>query len=276
MIVISSARTTELAGITNNPFVAWNNLAATATLGGTATLTDGDAFNAVTGTTYDYWLPNVTTTSCTFRVTFAAPRTVSFVAIAAHNLFDFGATAHIQYSTDSGATWNSGGTSIVTPTDNRPIGWRLVTSGHDAADWRVSINGLTAGDAVQIGVVFMGDELVFPQRFYQDFSPIISPTDIVLQSNVSAGNHLLGNSILRRGSTLNAPLRNIDPSFVRADMAGLIPHFNNGDPVFFGWRPATYPEDFYYGWREGDVLRPANSSVTNLMTFNLPMRVYEA
>jgi hypothetical protein len=275
MIKIASARTTALGTTTDNPFIAWDNLAATATLGGAATLTDGAASNAVDGNTYDYWLPNVTGATCSFRVTFGAARTISFVGIAAHNLATLGLSAQVQRSTDGGATWLAAGAGSAAPTDDSPVGWRMVTTGADAADWRILISGTSAGMAVQIGVVFFGDDLVFPQRFYQGFSPVISPTEVQLQSNVSAGGNLLGSSVVRRGSTLQAPFRNIDPTFVRSSMAGLIPHFNEGGGVFFAWRPATYSEDLHYAWREGDVIRPANSDVLNLMTFNLAMRVHE-
>ena len=46
MINTTAARTTELAGLTNNPFVAWNNLAKGKTYGGTTNLPDGAAANA--------------------------------------------------------------------------------------------------------------------------------------------------------------------------------------------------------------------------------------
>ena len=109
MIKIASARTIALGTTTDNPFIAWDNLAATATLGGTATLTDGAASNAVDGNTYDYWLPNVTGATCSFRVTFGAARTISFVGIAAHNLATLGLSAQVQRSIDGGATWLAAG-----------------------------------------------------------------------------------------------------------------------------------------------------------------------
>lgn len=277
MIVTSTARTTALttAGETNNPFVAWDNLAATATLSSPQTsLTDGALANAVSGTTYDYWRPNVTGTVARFQVNFSAARTISFVGIAAHNLGTLGAQVIIQRSTDGGATWPSAGVTH-NPTDDAPIGIRLITTGNDAADWRIAIGNLTAGDPVYIGVAFFGNEMVFPRRFYKDFAPNLSPSEVQLQSNVSVGGNLLGNSVVTRGSTMQAQIRNLDPSFVRGSMLPFIPHFNEGKGFFFGWRPAAYPQDLAYAWRDGATLRPVNSGPLSFMSMDMSMRVYE-
>lgn len=278
MIITTSARATALATAkeTENPFAAWDNQAATATLSsGDAVLTDGALTNAVSGTTYDYWLPNVTGTATTFQATFSTARTISFVGIAAHNLYTLAATVVVQRSTDAGATWpNVTGTSY-TPTDNSPIGFRMPTSGNDADRWRIRITGLTAAAPLYIGVVFFGNDMVFPSRFYRDFAPNISPSEVQLQSNVSVGGNLLGNSVLTRGSTISAQLRNLPPSFVRGSMLPFIPHFNAGKGFFFGWRPTTYGQDLAYAWRDGATLRPTNSGPLDYMSAEMPMRAYE-
>lgn len=274
-ISISAARTTALAGITDNPFVAWSNLAAAATLGGTATLSGGPAANAVTGTTYDYWLPNVSATTAQFRVTFAAPRTISFAAIAAHNLGTLGATVALQRSTDGGATWSSAGASAITPADDSAIAFRTITSGNDAADWRFFFSGLTAGAPLYAGVCFFGDDTVIPRRIYQGFSPVLTPTEVSMQSNVSIGGNYLGSSVITKGSTISAAFTKVDPTFVRGAFLPFATAFNGGSPCFFGWRPATYPQDIHYGWRNGAVIRPVNSDARDLMDFTLAMQVFE-
>lgn len=277
MIYTASARATALAsaGQTENPFAAWDNQAATATLGGSATLPDGAAANAVSGTTYDYWIPNTGTTTRTFDVKFATARTISFVGIAAHNIFTLGATVQIRRSTDGGVTWNDAGAGTQTPTDNSPIGFRMVTSGNDAADWQIRVQGLTAGTTLYIGVAFFGTDMVFPRRFYKDFAPAIRPTEVQLQSNVSVGGNLLGNSIIAQGSTINAQIRLLPPSFVRGEMLNFIPHFNAGKGFFFAWRPNTYAQDLAYAWREGGTLRPVNSGPLDYMSIEMGMRAYE-
>lgn len=274
--VISPLRAIELegAGQSNNPFVVWANLGADATLGGTSVVTGGDRANAVTGTTYDKWRPDVTTSEATLSFDFGTATNISFAAIAAHNASDYAATVAVQRSTD-GSTWSDAGAGTVTPSDNSPIAWRMATSGNSARYWRFRFTGLTSGDDLSVGVAFLGDDLVIPRRFYQGFAPVLTPTEVQLQSNVSVGGHLLGSSVISRGSTLSASIANVDASFVRsADWLSFQRHFGEGGGFFFGWRPAKYPEDIHYCWRDGSVIRPSNTGPRDLMGIEFSARVY--
>jgi hypothetical protein len=278
--VHSTSRTAELtaAGQLENPFIAWSNLAALSTsiLGGTSTLTDGAAANAVSGTTYDYWLPSIGGTTAQFSVKLASSQNLSCFAIAAHNLATLGGTVAVQRSTDGGGTWSGAGPLTNTPTDNGPIVFRGATSGLSAADWRFAFTGLTAAAPLYMGVAFFGNETVFSRRFYKDFAPAMSPTEVQLQSNVSVGGNLLGNSVVAQGSTLTASFRNLDAAWVRANMVPFLPHYNKGKGFFFGWRPTTYPQDVDYCWREGATLRPVNAGPLAFMSLEMQMRAHES
>ena len=281
MIIYSAARVTALtsAGQLDNPFVAFDNQAALASaiLAGTATLTDGGRSNAVSGTTYDYWLPNVTGTTAQFSVKLVAPITISCVGMVAHNLFTLGGTVILQHSTDGGSTWTGNNLgSTITPTDNGPIVWRVATTGLDAADWRLSFAGLAVSAPLFVGVMFFGSDLIFPRRFYRDFAPALTPTEVQLQSNVSVGGNLLGSSIVAQGSTMSASFRNITDTFARGSLLPFIPHFNAGKGFLFGWRPTTYPQDAHYCWREGATIRPVNSGPQAFMSLEMQMRAYES
>lgn len=276
MIYTSPARAIALFDnkIANNPFAAFDNLAASATLGGTPTLAGGAAANAVAVGTYSYWLPNVTGTTATFQVTFATAETITFAALAAHNASTLGATVAVERSAD-GVTWVDGGCGIVTPANGSPMAFRMPASGPAARYWRFAFAGMTAADPLYVGVAFLGQELIFPRRFYQGFAPVVSPTEVQLQSNVSVGGNLMGSSIVTEGSTIKAPFRLIPPDFVRSDMAALIPHFNRGGGLFFGWRPSDFAEDLHYCWRDGATLRPTIEGPRDFMSFELNLRVYE-
>jgi len=273
-IETTDARDIELSnyGHQNNPFVAWSNAGASATLGGTAVLTGGDRANAVTGSTYDKWRPNVTTTSAVLSFDFGTARTVTFAAIAAHNAFDFGATVIFQWSAD-GATWTTAATNI--PADNKPIGFRLATSDGSYRYWRFVFQDLTSGDLLSVGIAFIGDELVIPRRFYQGFAPVLTPTEVQLQSNVSVGAHLLGSSVISRGSTLAASISNVDAVFIRsAEWLEFQTLFGEGKGFFFAWRPMKYTADLHYCARSGDVIRPENTGPRDLMNIKFAARVY--
>lgn len=277
-IVTASARASELTGQTDNPFIAWDNLGAGAgvTYAGGATLAGGGAANAFTGSTYDYWLADVTTTMAGLWVIFPSAITINFVGIAAHNIGTLGATVRVQRSTDSGATWADAGAGATTPTDDAAIGFRMKSTGNDATHWRIWVSGLTAGDPLAIGVAFFGNEMVMPTRFYDGFSPIITPTEVQLQSNVTVGGNFLGQSVIAQGSTIRAEFQHLDPAFVRGDFKGFQTAFNRGAPFFFAWRPTTWANDLHYCWRDGDVIRPTNAGGLNFMSLGLSARAYEA
>jgi hypothetical protein len=278
-IAVAAARAAQLAAAVEgkNPFVAFDNLAALATLGGTAVKADGARANAVTGTTYDYWKPDVAATTAQFQVTFPTARTLSFVGTAAHNLGTLGATVSVQRSINGGANWSDAGAGAIVASDNKPLAFRMATSGNDAANWRINISGLTVGADVFAGVLFFGSELVMPSRFYAGFAPAIVPTEVQLQSNVSVGGNLVGSQVIGQGSSLAAQLRHLNPAFIRgASFTSFMRHFNAGKGFFFGWRPTEYPDDLHYCWRDGGTLRPANMGIRDLMEFELSMRAYEA
>lgn len=259
----------------NFPIIAFANQADTATLGGTAVLADGARENAILGSTYSYWLPNVTSTAATLRFTFPSARTISCAAIAAHNIGTLGATVNVRRSTDGGTIWADAGAGSVTPTDDSPILWRMLTSGNDAADWEFRITGLTAGDPLYIAVAFMGSLIAVPTRIYAGYSPVVRPTEVALQSNVSVGGNLLGSSIISTGSRISAQFDLVEQAFGRGNLRNFMPHFNAGKGFFFGWRPNAHPDDVHYCWREGEALRFTNMGVLDFIQFGLNMRVYE-
>ena len=273
-IETTDARDIELAnyGYQNNPFVAWDNLGASATLGGTSVLTGGDRANAVTGSTYDKWRPDVTTTSASLSFDFGVATSITFAAIAAHNVSNFGATVSLQRSPDN-ATWT---TALAnTPADNKVIAFRRSASDASARYWRFAFTGLTSGDDLSVGVAFLGSDLVIPRRFYQGFAPVLTPTEVQLQSNVSVGAHLLGSSVISRGSTIAADISNIVPAFIRsAEWLAFQSAFGEGNGFFFGWRPLKYSDDIYYCARDGAVIRPENTGPRDLMNIKFSARVY--
>lgn len=271
MIATAAVRQTEInaAGYQNNPFLAWENLAATAEL--TGNLAAGSSrYNAVSGTTYDYWLtgfgaPNMT-------AVFPEPVNISFAALAAHNLASVGASVRVQRSINAGANWTDAGAGLLTPTDNSPLAWRMRTSGNEATHWRFSITGGTG--PVAVGVLFLGNDLIVPQRIYQRFNPVIEANEVDLQSNVSMGGNLLGSSVTRRGASLSAEFEHLPATWVRGPARPFREHFNDGRGFFFGWRPQKYPEDLYYCWRDGGVAQTGQAGIRDLMTMGFGARAH--
>jgi hypothetical protein len=272
MITVSPARILQIhdLGYQNNPFVAWSNLGAAATLGGTAVLTGGERANAVTGTTYDKWRPDVTTSEAALSFDFGSTTALKFAAIASHNAHTHGASVAVQTSADN-TTWADAGTGAVVAVAG-VMAFRFSAS---ARYWRFRFTGLTAGDDLSVGIAFLGNETIFPRRFYQGFAPVLTPTEVELQSNVSVGAHLLGSSVIERGSTLSASVQNIPAAFIRSDeWTSFQTAFGEGKGFFFAWRPAKYPEDIHYCWRDGGVIRPSNTGPRDLMNIEFSARAF--
>ena len=272
MINISDQRDDDLtfAGLANNPFLAWDNFASGATFSGTATEPGGAGSNTVSGATNDFWLPTVSgSNTATLNLDLGAARAATFFAVAAHNLAEYGATLKLQYSTD-GATFLDAAVAPVA--DDKPVVFRFVET--EARYWRVLVSAITAADPIAVGVVFLGAEMIIPARVYQEYTPIIVPNIVTLNSNVSEGGHLMGTSVTTAGATVDLPMRYLRPAFIRGDFLPFMQHFNGGGGLFYAWRPAKYPEDVHYAWRNGAVVQPGHSGIRDLMDFTLAMRVY--
>ena len=271
MIRTSDARTIQLAnqGLINNPFVAWDNFAARlATLGGTAVLAGGERANAVTGSTYDKWRPNVSGTTAALSFDFGVVTAIGFAAIAAHNANVFGATVQLQSSPDN-ATWTTVASAVAT------VGVMAFRVTGVARYWRFNFTGLTAAAPLSVGVAFLSRELIMPRRLYQGYAPVITATEVQLQSNVSVGGQLLGSSVITQGSRLSANISLIPSAFIRgADWVAFQTAFGIGKGFFFAWRPDAFPQDVHYCWRDGGVIRPENTGPLDFMSVSIGARVY--
>ena len=273
MIYTTDARLIELTnrGEENNPFVAWDNLGADAVLSGLGTVqSGGDRANAVTGSTYDRWRALESSGQASLQFDFGTAQEITFAALVAHNAGTLGASVAVQHSPDA-STWTTP-VAAVSPANDAPLAWRMA-EGTSARYFRFLFAGIPSSGIASAGVAFLGYDLVFPQRFYQGFSPVLTPTEVQLQSNVSQGGELLGSSVVSRGSRISAAVSHIPADFIRGeDWLAFQRSFNGGAGFFFGWRPLKYAQDVHYCWRDGDVIRPDNSGPRDLMSVSISAR----
>ena len=273
-ILTQPSRTLALAtaGTENNPLILWDNKATVSNITSiTGVATDGAAGNAVTGTTFDFALPLVSVFDSASLNVSSITESLNAAAIAAHNLGSLGAEVSIEYSDDGGTTWLDCGAGSVSPTDDQAIMWNFAD--RVAADWRIIARNITSGQPA-IGVFVLTKALVASEGIYQGYTPPITPTNVTLQSNVSEGNHLLGNSFTRQGSSVSVKLDYLDDALVRsAAWKGFQEHFNKGKGIFWAWRPAKYG-DVFYGWRTGNTIMPTNSGPKALMSAGFDLRLY--
>lgn len=273
-IVTSSARASALSssGESNNPFITGAPLTGTYT---TDTGTEVEAAaNAYSGFTFDPWVATPTGSDiASWRVEFASGQEPTFAGIAAHNLSDISATVRIQYSADGSTGWTDSGAGPVTPSDNQAIGFRF--SGNSAPFWRVRV--ANASDDVSIGVIWIGSEIIIPQRIYQGYTPPITPTMVDLNTNVSEGANTLGAAFVERGSMWSASLTHIEPTFLRgATWSAFQRRWNSGHGAFWAWRPTKYG-DLFWSWRPqgASPIIPSNSGPKDYMSFEVSARAYD-
>ena len=260
------------AGTENNPLVFWDNAGASGTYStGVGTEVENAAL-AATGTTYDAWVATPSNIDrAALMIVLPSPQEVDCIAIAAHNIADIGGTVRFEYNDASGGggTWQQ--LDVETPTDNQAI--MAYFDGVTADYWRILLTDIT--EDVEIAVAFIGSVLTIPQRIYQGYTPPITPTNVRLQSNVSQGGNLLGAVVTGEESSASPAIDHVDPTFIRgADFKGLMKHFNEGNGVFWAWRPTKY-HDLFFAWRDGGTIVPTNSGPKDLMSFNLNMRFHD-
>lgn len=276
MIVFDPTKAAQLAaaGESNNPIVFWESEAATAGTLSTSIGTEVEsAALSATGTTYDAWIATPSAGETALQLVLPSSQSLNAIAITAHNIGSIGASVRAEYSTNSGASWVDAGAGVVNPDDNRAIMFYFDDVSADY--WRLRVTGAGSND-VEIAVAFWGNALTIPQRLYQGYTPPIVPTNVMLQSNVSQGGNLLGAAITRQGSSAEVSITYVGPGFIRGDdFKGFMTHHNEGKGFFWAWRPSKYPEDLFYGWREGSTIVPTNAGPKDLMAFSMGLRLYD-
>ena len=271
----TAAREAELSasGESNNPFIACSPLSGTwSTDIGTEVLAAANAGN--TTSTYDKWEATENGSNrAALAVDFGSTQSPGFVGVAAHNLGTQTSEVFLQRSSD-GSSWSTVAQSI-SPTDNRAFGWRL-DSGLSDRYWRFRCDDLPTGEAAQIGVAFFGTEIILPQRIYQGYTPPLTPTNVQSAANVSEGAQLLGSYYINRGSSIQATIDHLTPSFVRgATWQTFQQEWNEGCPAFWAWRPTKYG-DLHFMWRGGaQAIVPTNSGPKDYMSLTIAGRAYD-
>ena len=230
------------------PLVLWDNVFAQGTLTASTEATNGEKENAISETTYDFWTP--TALPATIGVTLGVSTAVSYVGIAAHNLFTNGCTVAVEY--DNGGVWTE--LASVTPTDNKTL--MIAFTETSDTDFRLSITGTTAPS---IGVIFMGTALQFETGILPSYTPIAYAENIELLMSQTMNGQFITNRVNRRGASTEVNLNILDRTFVEATpFQSFRDHYNSGKSFFFASNPSELDFDVGYCWRNsGGEMRPS-------------------
>jgi hypothetical protein len=206
--------------------------------------------------------------AATLRLDTFTPQGGTCIAIGAHTLGLTGARVTFEHDSNGDDVWTSIGT--VTPTDNSPIMFFFDEITSDR--WRITID---RGVLPEIGVVRIGDPLVFERPFYSGFTParMNRATDVI--GNMSRTGELIGRSIKRTILIEDYQWQNLTYAWVRANLDG-----PNGviqsleiKPAFMAWRPEVVTGDVSYIMR-GTAGAPSPMGMRNLWTFSISAEVY--
>jgi hypothetical protein len=267
-IYTTTARANGLAAVgqENNPFVTGAQPSGTYSTGNGTEVSAAD--NAVTGDTFDYWTATPDGSGfAAWKVDFGTDRSPTFVGIAAHNISDVGGSVTVQHSSDD-TIWST--LHSETPADNAAIGFRFGAT--TDRYWRILLSGLS-GD-VSIGVIWIGAEIIIPQRIYQGTQPPLTANVVNMVPRMSEGGQFLGSTVISRGATMAAQIDHLQPSFVRGtDWLGFQTRFNEGRGFFWAWRPGKYG-DLWWAKSAGTPIAPTNSGPNELMSLQMQMRLY--
>mgnify|MGYP000903398749 CR=1 FL=1 len=231
------------------PVIAYRNRLAEGVLTASSAGEDGAAANAITGTTFDFWRPLTPASSLEVELPGAQP--CDYCAIAAHTLGSRGYSVTCQYWQDG--EWVEAGS--VLPANDEPVVMLFPEAISDR--WRIVLNGV--GALPVIGVAMIGPTLTMQRGIIAPFTPPGMASQVSLESSVSLGGHLLGQSVTFEGARFSVSFAPLDEWWVRGDFAAFRRHFNVGGGFVLAWSPASNPQEVGYCWRaegEGTELTP--------------------
>lgn len=206
--------------------------------------------------------------AATIRLDTFTPGGGTCIAIGAHNLGLAGARVTFQHDSNGDDTWTTIGTH--TPTNDSPIMFFFDEITSDR--WRLVVD---RGALPEIGVVRIGDPLVFERPFYAGFTPARMNRATEVLGNISRTGELLGRSVKRTTLSEGYQWSNLTYAWVRENLdgpAGVIQSLET-EPAFMAWRPEIVASDVSYLMR-AQVSPPQPMGMRDLWSFSMSAEVY--
>lgn len=255
MIVVEAG----FAGTTyplTNPRIAAYPVTGTVTVSTEATGFAGT--NANNELTWTWWKP--TAVPATWQLSFTST-SISYCAIAAHNIGTTGGTVQLQ--TWDGAAWNT--IANNTPTDDGPIVFLITARTIDRIRVRI------ANAIPTIGVIWFGPVTELPQKAQWTGSrPFNEALTSVYTETVSDGGHVLDRFATRKAGACAMEVQNVSETWAAANIPALQAHMGSL-PVFMADRPSAYPKSVVYGSQQ-EPLQPSRVKVlgaARVLNFNI-------
>lgn len=199
----------------------------------------------------------------------AAPTTINFVAIAAHNLFSAGTTNVIIQLSE---TVGSGHFTVCSKsiTKNSPI-FCSTEDYQNIREVRITFSG---GTSREIGVVYAGTSLIMQRGLYAGHNPINLSSMTEYRNAMSDSGQFLGRRIKRKGQQSNFSWANLTESWYRENFQPFVESAKT-TPFFIQWRPDYQQEEVAFGYTTGDISPSNQGGTTRMMEVSFSMRAHD-
>lgn len=228
--------------------ILWDRLG-----GAVAASSEEDGFaaeNAARIDTASWWIPAAS--PATWEITFAVPRRVDAVGIAAHKLV--GAEVTIQVLIDG--VWHA--RAVVTPADNSAL--LVLFEPSDA----VEAVQIVTDTVARVGVISVGAAFVMLREGYSALGLADLGRQATLTSYVSEGGQLMGRFIQRLGLAAPYAWEHLPEDWYR-DVFDPFAVSALTEPFFIAARPEGYPQDCAYAWVDSPIV-PKRMGVRNFLS----------
>lgn len=236
----------------NKAIICYDNLLASSKLLSIAATSQQAGYsvqNCFDWYTTSFWSPTPSSGYHYFTATFTSPVTADYLAIYKHNLGDVGGTFYLEYSLDSGATWQLATTTFTSATNNElKINlFNAVT----ATRWRVVFN-LYTSNPFYIGVVMFGRKLPLYRGMVGGFVVPRHGRKNEIINQTTEGGQFVGRVKTANGARSNITFKTVPQTWVRDYWEAFVRHAELL-PFLFSWNHEFYPQDACFCVSDGEI-----------------------
>lgn len=262
-IVISQALVLDedVEGGPDAPLIGWQNLITAAGIEADEEDASYPVTNLANPSTALRWQAETTGDQyVTFTLSGVDP--VDYVGIARHNLGT--GQAIVSVEAWDGDSWEEVAGEFI-PAGDQPIVIRF----EEVQPSQIRIK-LQPGSVIpRMAVVYVGTLLRLQRGLQPGLVPLTwAASDDVVRAESEAGDYL-GAIVLRRSLSNSVSIQWLDYDWWTVNMPGFIEHARSGQPFFFAWLPATFPNEVGYAWSNSDIRPEVQADLSLNVTLDL-------
>lgn len=276
LVLAAPAQTTSPGGVTllaDNPWVGWHNIVVPSNV-----QVDADSeinyplINIANPSTYLFWQSAEDVDSQPVQYITITPSDTSelnYIGIAGHNYGSDGIGVVIEGATDIDSSGDPDYielTNEVMPADDSPMMFRFTKQSYLSLRIRLTLTDA----APRAAVVYCGELLVLERRLYVGHRIINYNDTTNIVTGRSEMGQFLGRLVLGEFKSTQIELQNITPQFYRQGVEPWRQSMKTR-PIFFAWRPSSYPFEVGYCWAMNDM-QVSNSKANGFMQASISLQ----